>query len=189
MAGVCALIDKDPLPHSGAQSVSRWLLWNSTGYGSSKYMCQIALPASGGERETRLNTWKVRETCRETAELYFKCSPSFFTCCSPYYSAPLAHGRDYKADKVIHTTIPAYSETCQSPVMKCRDVDLSMKCRPISTIYLRCKSYQHIHYSNTYWGQWIYQKHADHHDQNYFSEQELSPFPVDSSGIQRSTWH
>ena len=23
MAGVCALIDKDPLPHSGAQSVSR----------------------------------------------------------------------------------------------------------------------------------------------------------------------
>ena len=30
MAGVCALIDKDPLPHSGAQSVSRWLLWNST---------------------------------------------------------------------------------------------------------------------------------------------------------------
>ncbi len=30
MAGVGALIDKDPLPHSGAQSVSRWLLWNST---------------------------------------------------------------------------------------------------------------------------------------------------------------
>ena len=30
MAGVCALIDKDPLPHSGAQSVSRWLLWSST---------------------------------------------------------------------------------------------------------------------------------------------------------------
>ena len=39
MAGVGALIDKDPLPHSGAQSVSRWLLWNSTGYGSCKYMC------------------------------------------------------------------------------------------------------------------------------------------------------
>ena len=121
------------------------------------------------ERETRLNTWKVRETRRETAELYFKCSPSFFTCCSPYYSAPLAHGRDYKADKVIHTTIPAYSETCQSPVMKCRDVDLSMKCaQSVRYIYARCKSYQHIHYSNTYWGQWIYQKHADHHDQNYF---------------------
>ena len=31
MAGVCALIDKDPLPHSGAQSVSRWLLWSSMG--------------------------------------------------------------------------------------------------------------------------------------------------------------
>ena len=30
MAGVGALIDKDPLPHSGAQSVSRWLLWSST---------------------------------------------------------------------------------------------------------------------------------------------------------------
>ena len=124
---------------------------------------------TGDQRETRLNTWKVRETRRETAELYFKCSPTFFTCCSPYYSAPLAHGRDYKADKVIHTTIPAYSETCQSPVMKCRDVDLSMKCaQSVRYIYARCKSYQHIHYSNTYWGQWIYQKHADHHDQNYF---------------------
>ena len=59
MAGVCALIDKDPLPHSGAQSVSRWLLWNSTGYGPSKYMCQIALPTSG-ERDTRLNAWTER---------------------------------------------------------------------------------------------------------------------------------
>ena len=41
---------KEPLSHSGAQSVSRWFLWKSTGYGSSKYMCQIALPTSGERR-------------------------------------------------------------------------------------------------------------------------------------------
>ena len=64
---------RSPLSQSGAQSVSRWFLWNSTGYGSSKYMCQIALPTSG-ERETRLNTWQ-----RD----FFKCLPYFFTCCSP----------------------------------------------------------------------------------------------------------
>ena len=50
---------RSPLSQSGAQSVSRWFLWNSTGYGSSKYMCQIALPTSG-ERDTRLNAWTER---------------------------------------------------------------------------------------------------------------------------------
>ena len=45
MAGVCALIDKDPLPHSGAQSVSRWLLWNSTVFRISWYQfcCAVGL--------------------------------------------------------------------------------------------------------------------------------------------------
>ena len=145
MAGVGDLLAKEPLSHSGAQSVFPLNPWISTGYGSCKYVLNRTSGFRGtGDAAEHL---KSQRDCRES----FKCSPSFFTCCSPYYSAPLAHGRDYKADKVIHTTIPAYSETCQSPVMKCRDVDLSMKCaQSVRYIYARCKSYQHIHYSNTY---------------------------------------
>ena len=44
MAGVCALIDKDPLPHSGAQSVSRWLLWNSTAGGQCVESTNLTWP-------------------------------------------------------------------------------------------------------------------------------------------------
>ena len=52
MAGVCALIDKDPLPHSGAQSVSRWLLWNPRVMGPVSICAKshFRLPAGNGRR-------------------------------------------------------------------------------------------------------------------------------------------
>ena len=55
---------KEPLSHSGAQSVSRWFLWNSTGYGPSKYVpkSHFRLPGNGRrgwtpDRETSLNVY------------------------------------------------------------------------------------------------------------------------------------
>ena len=67
MAGVCALIDKDPLPHSGAQSVSRWLLWNSTGYGPVSICAKshFRLPGNGNGRRgwtPEQRDWLQRET-------------------------------------------------------------------------------------------------------------------------------
>ena len=67
MAGVCALRDKDPLPHSGAQSVSRWLLWNSTGYGPVSICAKshFRLPGDGNGRRgwtPEQRDWLQRET-------------------------------------------------------------------------------------------------------------------------------
>ena len=58
-----------------------------TGYGSCKYVLNRTSGFRGtGDAAEHLNS---QRDCRES----FKCSPSFFTCCSPYHSAPLAHLR------------------------------------------------------------------------------------------------
>ena len=58
---------RSPFSKSGAQSVSRWFLWNSTGYGSSKYVpkSHFRLPGNGNGRRgwtPEQRDWLQRET-------------------------------------------------------------------------------------------------------------------------------